>query len=392
MHTVIVGSGAAGVKAALELSRRRLGKITLVSNESYFVHREALYQAATGRDIHGVAIPLEDIFAQDHDVEIVRDTMKSIDVSSKSITCTKEVIMYDTLIIAIGSVANYFGVHGKRSAFGLQSLEQVRAFKRHIHDEVVMGRKLDTQYVVVGAGFTGAELAGSLRGYVNEVAQSHGVKAVGDRIHVTLVELRARVLPGASHAASKKVTRQLRQLGVKVITGRKVESLSDKYVVVDGKRVPAEAIMWTSDSANNPFFAHYPQEFALAKDGNVVVNGFLEAREDVFVLGDGAVSAHGDREGSALRQAEFVARHLQRKMRGKRLRPYRVRPVMVNVRIGDRWAYMEAHGVYAAGRVGYYLYRLHELICLRAVLPYTQAKSAWLARNARDDDCDLCDI
>lgn len=79
MHTVIVGGGFAGVKAALELSKKQLGRITLISDEPYFLHHATLYATATGRETKESVVSLEDAFATHHDVDVVLDSMISID-------------------------------------------------------------------------------------------------------------------------------------------------------------------------------------------------------------------------------------------------------------------------------------------------------------------------
>ena len=83
MNVTVVGGGFAGVKAALELSKRQVGKITLVSDEPYFLHHATLYATATGKNIAESVIPLKDIFAGYNNVTIVQDKISSIDPDRK---------------------------------------------------------------------------------------------------------------------------------------------------------------------------------------------------------------------------------------------------------------------------------------------------------------------
>ena len=85
MNVVIVGGGFGGVKAALELSKRHIGKITLISDQPYFLHHATLYATATGRDSAESIISLTDIFAAHPSVTVVLDTVKSIDTARKLI-------------------------------------------------------------------------------------------------------------------------------------------------------------------------------------------------------------------------------------------------------------------------------------------------------------------
>ncbi len=79
MHVVVVGSGFGGVKAALELSKRQIGKITLITDKSYFLHHATLYATATGKSTEESVIPLNVIFADHPNVKIVEDTITGLD-------------------------------------------------------------------------------------------------------------------------------------------------------------------------------------------------------------------------------------------------------------------------------------------------------------------------
>ena len=155
MNVVIVGGGFAGVKAAIELSKRQVGKITLISDQPYFLHHATLYATATGRNIAESVLPLQDIFADYPNVTVVHDKMTSIEPSRKIIIGEKKQYAYDKAILAIGSVTTYFGIQGvAEHAFGIKSIEEIRNFQSHIHEEVVQ-KKLDKEFFIIGAGPTG---------------------------------------------------------------------------------------------------------------------------------------------------------------------------------------------------------------------------------------------
>jgi len=391
MHTVIVGGGFAGVKAALELSKKQLGQITLVSDEPYFLHHATLYQVATGRDAQSSVISLKDIFALHHDVTVVQDRMVSVDSARKTVVCEASKIKYDELVIAIGTVTDYFGIEGlRRHSFGIATLDQVRRLKHHIHDDVASSRHPDKTYVIVGGGLTGVELAGALGSYLREVARAHDT--IRMKMTITLVEKESRLVPNLSKTASKKMSTRLKKLGVKIITNHRVESLTKDSVTIDGKKIPAHTVVWTSGSQNNPFFARQSHDFERNDDGRVVVNQYFETGENIYVLGDNAAVAYAGHAQTALNEATYIADHLTRKATGQALRIYHPHPVAVSVPVGEKWAYVEKYNIYAAGKVGFYLHRLSELRRLMKLLSRNQAMSAWRAQNVHDSDCDLCDV
>jgi NADH:ubiquinone reductase (H+-translocating) len=390
MHTVIVGGGFAGVRAALELSKKQLGKITLISNEPYFLYHASLYATATGRDTKASVISLEDIFAAHHDVDVVLDSMESIDVQRKLVIGKRKQYPYDNLVIAIGVVTTYFGIKGMEThSYSIKTLDEVKVFKKHLHDLIAADHHMDKNYIVIGGGLTGVELAGAMARYLREIAQAHKVKRA--KVKITLVEAAPRIVPRLSETASRKIQRRLESLGVIVKTNHKVEALDEDSIVIDGKKLPTETAVWTSGVMNHPFFVKHHDQFVLAKNGRVQVDEYLQARDSIYVLGDNANTPHTGTARTALYDAGFIADHLARKATRRPLRKYAPKAFADNIPVGDHWAYVEKYGIYAAGRTGYYIRRLIELSGLKSLLPRNQALSAWHAFYEHEEEpCDLC--
>ncbi len=389
MHTVIVGGGFAGVKAALELSKKQLGKITLISDQPYFLHHATLYATATGRSTRESVVPLEDIFARHHDVDVVLDSMKSIDPVRKMVVGKSRSYNYDNLIIAIGVVTSYFGIRGMaRNSFGIKTLEEVKEFKNHLHQELTATKHLDKNYVIIGGGPTGVELAGSLSEYLRDIAKSHHLRH--GKVKITLVEASPRLLPRLSKTASKRVLKRLEDLGVRVLTNHKVESLGKEFVTIDGKKVPTETAIWTSGVTNHPFFKEHEEYFQLAPNGRVEVNQYLEAYRNIYVIGDNANVSNVGQARPALDSAKFIADHIARKATARLLKSYVPKIPPSGIPVGSNWAYVEWNGIYADGKTGHHLRRLIELTGYKALLPHNQALSAWRAHDIKEESCKLC--
>ncbi len=379
MNIVIVGGGFAGVKAALELAKRKFNKITLISDNSYFLHHATLYATATGRNLAESVVPLEQIFASYPNVKIVQDTIISVEHDRREIVGKKAEYKYGTLILAMGMVTTFFGIPGlKQRAFGIKTLDEVKEFQNHISDEVV-GQKLDKEYFVIGGGSTGVELAGALREYIDSLISLYRLKGV--RAKVTLVEAGPRILPRMSKTASKKVSQQLKKMGIKIILNKPVESLESSKINIDGKEYPTTMAVWTSGVANNPFFKKNDDLFELNKAGRVVVNEYLEAAPGVFVIGDSNDVKHSGMAWPALKQATFVAKHLTRKRERRRALTYRSFSVPTGIPVGEKWGYVEWLGIYAAGWLGYKIRRLMELYGYCQLVPFKAALPLWRAHN-----------
>jgi NADH dehydrogenase len=382
---VIVGGGFAGVKAALELSKRRTGKITLISDEDHFLHHATLYSTATGRNRAESVIPLVDIFANSPNVKVVQDTITAVDPERKLVVGKSSSYKYSDLIMSIGLVTTYFGIKGmQKHSFGIKTLDEIKEFNKHIQHDIVIDKQLDVNYVVVGGGPTGVELAGALQEYIVKLKATN--KLEKSKTTVTLVEAADRILPRLSKTASQKSTKQLKAMGVKVLTSSPVELVEDDFVVIDGKKIPTESVIWTAGVANHPFFAKHSDIFTLAKNGRVEVDEYLEAYPNIYVLGDNNSTKYSGMAWPALSNGKFIAKHLTRLYRKVAPRKYRAIAPPSGIPIGDSWAYVEWYGIYVSGKTGYYARRFMELYGYRQLVPLKIALAAWRSHDLTETD------
>ena len=384
MHVVVVGSGFGGVKAALELSKRQIGKITLISNQSYFLHHATLYATATGKSSEESVIPLNIIFAKHPNVEIIEDTISGFDPHRMLISGKRKDYHYDKLVLALGSTTSFFGIPGmKEHAYGISNLKDVLEFHEHIHDEVVHN-KLDKEYFVIGGGQTGVELASALNEYLADLKTVYRLKNTGSR--VTLVEARERVLPHMSQSASEKVSQHLKKIGVRILTDHKVNRLDDDKITIDGKLHHTKTAIWASGVANNPFFKANSGYFHLSDNGHVEVNPYLEALDHVYVIGDNNNVKHSGKAWPALKQATHVAKNIARVATRREQKAFHAFSVPVGVPVGEHWGYVEWLGLYVAGRSGATLRRWMELYGYCQLVPFNTALPIWRAHNLLDVD------
>ena len=379
MHVVVVGGGFGGVKAALELSKRQIGKITLISDTSYFLHHATLYATATGKSTEESVIPLNVIFAHHPNVEIVQDRVTAFDPHRHLISSKKKDYHYDKLVLALGSVTTFFGIDGMAEhAYGIKSLEEVRKFHDHIHEEVV-NQKLDKEYFVIGAGPTGIEMAGALNTYLRSLKTIYRLK--NSHSKVTLVEAAQQIVPRMSKTAATKVSAQLKKQGIKVLVDHKVNALSKDAITIDGKKHTTSTAIWTSGVANNPFFKDAAQYFHLAPNGRVNVNPYLEAMDDVYVIGDNNTVKHSGMAWPALAQATHVAKNIARVATKRHQIKFRPHSAPCGLPVGDSWGYVEWYGIYVAGRTGALVRRYMELYGYCQLVPYKVALPVWRAHD-----------
>jgi NADH dehydrogenase len=374
MNIVIVGGGFGGVKAALELSKQKKNSITLISERSYFQYYPALYSTATGHDYKESWVALNDIFENHQNVKIIKDTITSLDASHRKLKgASGDTYKYQKLILALGSVTTYFGIEGLDVyAYGIKSEEEIRRLQHHIFSEMSDGTDDEANYVIIGAGPTGVELAGALGEYVRTIRKHFGIRK--RRLRISLIEAAPRVLPRLSEASSKRALKRLKALGVHVETNRKVEKQTVDSLYVNGKALATQTVIWTSGVTNAPFYKQNESLFTFNERGKIVVDQVMKAREHVYVIGDNAATPYAGLAQTALHDAIFVAKHLN----GSK-KKYKAKLPPTVIPIGENWALFEWNKLQFGGRAGGVLRRAADMIGYHDVLPISWALSAWKA-------------
>lgn len=377
MNITIVGGGFGGVKAALELAKDDEIKITLITNNKNFVYYPSLYSTATGHNHKESWVPIEFIFRDYPNVRIAYDTITRINPEKKTLTGRKS-YHYTKLILALGSVTTYFGIEGlDHYAYGIKSEAEIRQLQKHLFRQMGDEGIVDKRYVIIGGGPTGVELAGALGQYLEKLRVFFGLRE--QKIHITLVEASPRVLPRMSKAASRAAAKRLRQLGVKIETSKMVQSASAEGLVVSGKPIQTQTIIWTSGVANAPFFKQNAQHFSLNPRGKVVVDDYLQARPDIYVIGDNADTPLSGLAQTAIHDGTFVARNILRAKNNQKATRYKARSLGVVVPIGYNWAIYERGSIRFTGAMGALMRDLADITGYHDILHIGLAVETWRA-------------
>jgi NADH dehydrogenase len=380
MHVTIVGGGFGGVKAALEISKNRKSHVTLITDKKDFQYYPALYSAATGGSHLEAWVPLTEIFGNRDNVDIIIDSITSIDKTVQTITGTSGTqYPYKTLILAMGAITTYFGIKGlDEYSYGIKSAEEIEHLKQHLLEEFSKPHSADKNFLVVGAGPTGVELAGALGTYLRNLQRHYHQPE--PKIVISLIEAAPRILPRMSEKASKRVKRRLKRLGVRVETNKKVESATVDTLVVSGKPVKSHTVIWTSGVANHPFFTANPDKFELAKNGKVIVDEYMRTDKNIYVLGDNAATKFSGLAQTALHDGIFVARNLKRRTPKK----YVVKMPPVIVPVGKNWALFEYKKICLSGLIASLIRRVADFVGYSDILPLGQALGVWSAQMIKE--------
>ncbi len=254
-HVVIVGGGFAGLGCARGLVGKDSVQVTLIDQHNYHQFQPLLYQVATSQlAATSIASSLRKAFHEYSNVDVKLGEVTEVDPSSHSVrTAEGEAIQGDILVLAAGAQANFFDTQGAAEhAFPLYSLadaERLRTRMLAVFEDADRDPVLIDQgalnFVIVGAGATGTELAGSMADMINETMPEEYRDLAVDRASVQLVDLGHVVLNGFSDRAHKYASKVLEERGVKLRLGTGVKEVASDHVVLsDGTTIKTRCVAW----------------------------------------------------------------------------------------------------------------------------------------------------
>ena len=341
---LILGGGFGGVRCALDLNKKigTKAKITLIDKKSYHLFAPALYEVASAygvkRDLFAVrlkktiCIPYSDIFenkkiypvrgktplqegssadrvpqewgcphSENHalqagrtsnGINFIQAEISSIDLENKKVaTRGGEILDYDYLAIALGSQAANLGILGvKEYAFQFKSFEDAlflnRKMEELIKEVAARQRPQPIKITVVGAGFTGIEVATEFACYIKKLSKEYGIKGRCERM--MLLEAGPRILPAVSDDERNIILKRLTRLGIEVLENVAAEEIeSNRIKLKNGKHLDADLVIWTA-GVRLPDLLEKTPVLPLTGKKKIKVNDSLEVTglSNVFAIGD----------------------------------------------------------------------------------------------------------
>jgi NADH dehydrogenase len=332
-RVVIVGAGFGGLNAAQALATARV-RLTLIDRQNYHTFQPLLYQVATaGLSPGEIAAPIRSIFRSDKNVEVLMAEVTGFDLERRVVRTPDAEIPYDFLIVAAGASHAYFG-HDEWEPFapGLKTIEDALEIRRRVllafelaERQVATGESSNPlNFVVVGAGPTGVELAGTLAEICRH-ALAHEFRSIDPAMaHILLLEGGPRVLPAYTEDLSRSAQEQLERLGVQVRTSAMVTKLEAGLVQFGDTRLPAAVILWAAGVAASDLGKKLGAPVDRAGRVQVQPDLSIPGHPEVFVIGDLAAlkDAHGKMLPGvapvAIQQGRFVAKLIQRENEQRR--------------------------------------------------------------------------
>jgi NADH:ubiquinone reductase (H+-translocating) len=332
-HVVIVGGGFGGLTAAKSL-RRAPVRVTLVDRTNHHLFQPLLYQVAmAGLAPSEIAYPVRGILGRDSHTTVLLDEVVNVDFVNKRVELRAgSPLSYDYLVLAPGARTAYFG-HDDWAhwAPGLKSIDDAVEIRRRVllafeaaeREEDPEKRAPYLNFVVIGGGPTGVEMAGSIAELAKWVLGRDFKNVRPAEAHVLLVEGGPRVLGTFDEELSESAVKQLGELGVKVRTGTVVKNIGPEGVTLaSGEVLAASTVLWAAGVSASPLLAALGIEVDRAGRAKVNPDCSLPGHPNVFVIGDAAFLLGADGKPlpgvspTAMQQARHVAKIMSEELRG----------------------------------------------------------------------------
>lgn len=376
---LILGGGFGGLDVARAIGRSREARgywdTLLVDKENFFQFNPLLPAIAVGAvETRHIVWPLRDMARHRH-VRFHKNKAERIDLDRRVVTLHNGIEEpWDALVIAVGSVTNWYGVPGAdQYARPFKTIVDAMTLRARVVEQFEMAEQAEgdarkrrlLSFVIVGGGVTGVEVAAELLDMTRETLLPRYPSLAKSHLSVTLLEGADRLVNAARPAHSAYVRRHLETRGVRVETGARVTAVEPHRVrLADGRAVDGFTILWTAGVAPPPLVQSLP--LAKHRDGRLLVDEFLHprdeagrTREDVFVIGDCAAREKPDGgmqpqlSQTAIAMGTHAGASLVAIARGRAPKPFRFRDAGYIISLGQHSSVLELFGVPLSGRLAW---------------------------------------
>src|ERR1044072_8323994 len=382
-RVVIVGAGFGGLSAAKALAGEPFD-VTGIDRHNYHLFQPLLYQVATASlSPAEIASPIRAILQRAQNVNVMLGKVSGIDLERREVLAEGRRIPYDTLVLATGAQHAYFG-HGDWAAFapGLKTIDDATYIRRRI---LLAFEKAETEtdpaerarllnFVIVGGGPTGVEMAGAIAELANR-ALAKDFRSIDPRsARIILVEAAPRVLTAFGPPLSEAARTSLEQLGVEVRTGAPVTALDDAGVSMgqgtETTRIETRTIVWAAGVMASPAGLWLGAGTDPAGRVKVAADLSVPGLRDVFVIGDTA--ALDDAKGNPLpgvapvakQQGQYLAKPLIARQGGTTVPPFRYRDYGLLATVGRSRAVVQMGGLRLKGFLAWVLWSIAHIYFL----------------------------
>ncbi|MEM9053597.1 MAG: NAD(P)/FAD-dependent oxidoreductase [Bacteroidota bacterium] len=377
---VVVGGGFGGLQFIKNLPKGKF-QIVLIDKHNYHAFQPLLYQVATaGLEPDSIAYPLRKIFKSRSDFFFRLAEVKSINPEDKSIHTSLGDLEYDHLVLATGTVTNFFGNDTlAKLSMGMKSVPEalnirsllLENFEAALLTDDLKERESLMNVVIVGAGPTGVELAGAIAELRSHVLPMDYPDLDFRRMSIHLVEGMGKVLPPMSDESSEKAHKFLESLGVQVWLNTRVEDYDGKMITTSGKPMLTQTLIWAAGVHCKPPEGLSAED--LVRGNRIRVNRFnqVAGKEGLYVIGDAAYmetenfpKGHPQVAQPAIQQGKLLAKNLVREMNGQSMKEFEYKDLGSMATIGRTRAVADLPKLKTQGAFAWMIWMFVHLMAL----------------------------
>ncbi|MBW4678205.1 MAG: NAD(P)/FAD-dependent oxidoreductase [Desmonostoc geniculatum HA4340-LM1] len=363
-QVVIVGGGFGGLYTAKHLAKANVN-VTLIDKRNFHLFQPLLYQVATGTLSPGdISSPLRAVFSKSKNTKVLLGEVNDIDPKAQKVILDDQVVSYDTLIVATGANHSYFGKDNwKEFAPGLKTVEDAIEMRRRIFGAFEAAenetdpekRRAWLTFVIVGGGPTGVELAGAIAELAHKTLKEDFRNIDTSETRILLLQGGDRILPHIAPQLSQAAAESLQKLGVVIQTNTRVINIDNDIVTFkqggEVKEIASKTILWAAGVKASPMGQVLAERTGVECDhaGRVIVEPDLTIRDykNIFVVGDLGNFSHQNGKPLAgvapvaKQQGEYVAKLIQKRLKGHTLPQFHYNDVGSLAMIGQNLAVVD---------------------------------------------------
>ena len=362
---VILGGGFGGLAAARAL--HKAADVTVVDRHNYQTFLPLLYQVSTaGLAADHVAYPIRGALRKTP-VKFRMGSPISIDHKNKEVKLdSSELLKFDHLIVALGSVTADFGIPGvSEFTLGMKSVAEalnIRAeIMRRFEDLCRFEDETKLSITVIGGGPTGVEMAGAIAELIRGPLKSDQAQAAS-HISISLIEAGPRLLPPFAPSLSARTKKDLEKLGVKVLLNAAVQEVEHRKIKLkDGSTIASEITIWAAGVKGNDVIAQLNLPTAGTR---VAVEPTMQVKNYPYIWALGDIAASVDKNGNqlpmvapvAIQQGKFIAKQIARVSKSQKLASFKYLDKGSMATIGRNKAVVQVKGIKISGALAWLIW------------------------------------
>lgn len=378
---IIIGAGFAGLNLAKKINSKRY-QIVLIDKNNYHTFQPLMYQVASaGLEPDAISYPIRKVFRNKKNFYFRLASVDKINTKLQSIKTSLGNINYDQLVIATGAKNNFFGLESvEQNALPMKSLVESLNLRSKILENFELAlNSTDTleqnrlmNFVIVGGGPTGVELAGALGELKNKILPKDFPDLDLRKMHINLIEAAPKVLNVMSNNASINAEKFLRKLDVHVYTDTRVLNYDGTTVITDGKHnFEADTLIWAAGVSGAPI--NGLDVSSIERGNRIQVNEFnqLASSPNIYSIGDVSViqtknnsKGHPMLGSVAMQQGIHLAKNFNRITRGKSMVPFKYKDKGTMATIGRNLAVVDLPKLKFSGSIAWLIWMLVHLMLL----------------------------